>query len=101
MSPEPVVPQIDGLVHEPARLRLLVYLSLLERADFVYLLRESGLSRGNLSVQMTKLSEAGCVEVEKRFVDRRPRTTFSLTEEGRRRLSEYRRTMGEILEALS
>ncbi len=97
MRGEPAIPQIDAFIHEPARLRLLAFLSVLKRADFAYLLRESGLSRGNLSVQMTKLSEAGIVEVEKNFVDNRPRTTYSLTAGGRRALREYKRTLVELL----
>ena len=100
MTRGPAVPEIDAFIHEPARLRLLVYLSILERADFTFLLRESGLSRGNLSVQMTKLSEAGFVVVEKNLVDNRPRTTYSLTNEGRRSLREYKRTLGDLLSAL-
>ena len=100
MSREPAIPDIDGFIHEPARLRLLPFLSVLERADFVYLLRESGLSKGNLSVQMTKLHEAGFVDVEKRFVDNRPRTTYSLTAGGRRSLRAYKRTLVELLSAL-
>jgi DNA-binding MarR family transcriptional regulator len=101
MKREPTVPEIDGFIHEPARLRLLVFLSVLERADFAYLLRESGLSRGNLSVQMTKLSEAGFVNVEKSFVDNRPRTTYSLTAGGRRTLRAYKRTLVELLSNFS
>ena len=64
MSGDPVVPEIDTLVHEPARLRLLTYLSLLERADFVYQLGQSGMSTGNLSVQLGRLNEAGLVRVD-------------------------------------
>ncbi len=100
MSGDPVVPEIDTLVHEPARLRLLTYLALLERADFVYLLGQSGLSKGNLSVQMGKLSAAGLVQVDKEFVDNRPRTTYTLTSAGRTRLARYRQTLDSILTAL-
>ena len=100
MRPDLAVPEIDGFIHEPARLRLLIFLSLLERADFVYLLRQSGLSKGNLSVQMSKLSEAGLVDVDKRFVDKRPRTTYRLTQTGRRKLGQYKRTLTELLSAL-
>ena len=95
-----LVPEIDAFVHEPARLRLLAFLAMLERADFVYLIRHSGLSRGNLSVQMTKLAEAGYVEIDKRFVNNRPQTVYRLTDDGREALRVYRRDMASILEAL-
>ena len=99
-KPTAVVPEIDAFIHEPARLRLLAFLAMLERADFVYLMQHSGLSRGNLSVQMTKLADAGYVEIEKRFVNNRPRTVYGLTDDGREALRAYRRDMASILEAL-
>ncbi len=43
---------------------MLAFLAMLERADFVYLLQQSGLSRGNLSVQMTRLADAGYVAID-------------------------------------
>lgn len=94
------VPEIDAFLHEPARLRLLVFLSVLKRADFMFLLRQSGLSKGNLSVQMGKLEEADLISVDKSFVDNRPRTTFALTEKGRDALRGYKRTMNDVLAAL-
>lgn len=96
----PVVPSVDAFLHEIGRLRLLAFLSVLERADFVYLLRQSGLSRGNLSVQMSKLSEAGFVDIEKGFAGNRPRTVYSLTKRGRTALRAYKADMTTLLEAL-
>jgi len=99
-NPAAVVPEIDAFVHEPARLRLLAFLAMFERADFVFLIRHSGLSRGNLSVQMTKLADAGYVEIDKRFVNNRPRTLYRLTDAGRAALRAYRQNMTTILSAL-
>ena len=64
----------DRLLHEPARLRLLANLAVVRKADFTWLLNQTGLSRGNLSVQMGRLAEAGLVSIEKTFRDNRPRT---------------------------
>jgi len=97
---EPVVPNVDAFLHELARLKLLAFLSVLKKADFVYLLRASGFTRGNLSVQMTKLAEAGLVDIEKSFVDNRPRTVYSLTPRGRAALRAYKADMTTLLEAL-
>ena len=94
------MPEIDTFVHEPARLRLLVFLAMLERADFVYLVTHSGLSRGNLSVQMSKLAEAGYVAIDKSFANNRPHTLYRLTDAGREALRAYRRDMTTILSAL-
>jgi DNA-binding MarR family transcriptional regulator len=95
------LPNLDVLVHEPARLRLLVFLALVERADFMYLLRQTGLSRGNLSVQASKLVAAGLIAATKELADGRPRTTFALTARGRTALEKYRDTMLQMLSALA
>lgn len=96
----PTVPVVDEFLHEVARLKPLALLSVLKRADFVYLLRHSGLSRGNLSVQMTKLSDAGFVDIDKSFVANRPRTTYTLTRKGRAALAKYKADMTMLLESL-
>ena len=84
---------IDRVVHEPARLLVLCHLYVLESADFLYLLRKTGLTRGNLSAHMRKLESAGYVDVEKTFVDRLPLTVFRLTPVGRKALRKYRKQM--------
>lgn len=94
------LPEIDELLHEPARLRLLAYLSVVRRADFTFLLKLSGLSRGNLSVQMSKLGKAKLVSIEKTFRDNRPRTVYQLTERGTVALRKYKHNMLTILSTL-
>ena len=94
------IPEIDYLLHEPARLRLLVLLAVVKRVDFTYLLKLSGMSRGNLSVQMNKLGDARMVKIEKSFKDNRPRTMYQLTAKGTKALREYKRTMKAILATL-
>jgi len=84
---------IDRVVHEPARLLILCHLYVLKSADFLYLLRNTGLTRGNLSAHMRKLESAGYVDVEKTFVDRLPLTVFRLTRVGRSALRRYRKQM--------
>ena len=100
MATDLTVPEIDAFLHEPVRLRLLALLSVIGRADFMYLLRQSSVTRGNLSVQMAKLVEAGIVTADKSLVNSRPRTTFALTVQGREALRQYKRTMGEVLAVL-
>lgn len=93
----PSIPEVDTLIHEPARLRTLALLAMVDRADFMYLLRTTGLSRGNLSVQMGKLEAAGLVHLDRELVGRRPRTSYSLSETGVEALREYKRTMIGLL----
>jgi DNA-binding MarR family transcriptional regulator len=93
----PLIPEVDPFLHEPARLRVMVFLTMVDAADFMYLLRQTGLSRGNLSVQMGRLEEAGLVHASKREVDGRLRTAYALTAEGLAALRAYKSTMQEIL----
>jgi DNA-binding transcriptional ArsR family regulator len=94
------LPQIDDLLHEPARLRLLLLLSVVKRTDFTYLLKLSGMSKGNLSVQMNKLADAKIVTIDKSFQGNRPRTMYELTAQGRKALRAYKKNMKTILAAL-
>ena len=89
--------ELDRLIHEPARLLVVALLAELKAADFSFLQREAELSNGNLSSHMSRLEEAGYVNVEKRFVDRRPQTIYRLTPRGREAWTEYRRTMRRLL----
>ena len=93
----PPVKEIDRLIHEPARLLIVAHLYVVEAADFLYLMNQTGLTFGNLSSHMSKLEEAGYIEVEKTFVDKRPNTRLRLTEKGRRAFEEYRRNMRGLL----
>jgi len=98
--PGSVIPELDAFLHEPARLRVLAFLAMVDAADFMYLLRQTGLSRGNLSVQMGRLEAAGAVRASKREVDGRLRTTYSLTDSGLQALRVYKSAMGKVLAAI-
>ena len=80
---------LDRLVHEPGRLAILTVLSSVTDADFVFLQRATGLTKGNLSSHLTKLEEAGLVAIEKRFVRKKPNTNIALTEVGRMRITQH------------
>jgi DNA-binding HxlR family transcriptional regulator len=89
--------QIDKLIHEPARLLIMAHLFVVERADFLFLMRHTGLTFGNLSSHMSKLEEAGYIEVEKEFIGKRPNTKLSLTEAGRTAFTEYKEKIVNIV----
>lgn len=93
--------EIDRVIHEPARLLILAYLSVVESADFLFLMNQTKLTRGNLSSHLSKLETAGYVEIKKQFVDKIPRTLLALTEKGRNAFHEYRRNMKKVLDSLS
>ena len=100
MIPEiQTVAQLDRLVHEPARLMILMILQGVGEADFLYLLREGEFTQGNLSSHLLKLEEAGYVEIEKKFKGKRPLTICRLTPKGETALSSYSRRLIRALQA--
>lgn len=84
---------LDRVVHEPARLMIVTILSVVEAADFVYLLHETALNKGTLSSHLARLEEAGYVEIKKTFRGKVPRTLLRLTKPGRQAFEEYRQTL--------
>lgn len=81
--------EVDRLIHEPARLRILTILSGVGIADFSFMLNTLGLTKGNLSSHMDRLEKAGYVDVKKSFNGRVPHTEFKLTSAGREALEQY------------
>ncbi len=92
----PDVQAIDKLIHEPVRLLLMAHLYVVESADFLFLMNQLGLTFGNLSSHMSKLEEAGYINVEKEFVDKKPLTKLSLTEAGRKAFEDYKNRMRHL-----
>ena len=80
---------LDRLIHEPGRLAILTVLSSVTDADFVFLQRTTGLTKGNLSSHLAKLEDAGLVAIEKRFVRKKPNTNVALTAEGKQRIANH------------
>ena len=80
---------LDRLIHEPGRLAILTVLSSVRNADFVFLQRTTGLTKGNLSSHLAKLEQAGLVDIEKRFIRKKPNTSVSITATGRERIAHH------------
>ena len=89
--------QVDRVIHEPARLMIVAVLAAIAEADFQYLLQTTGLTKGNLSVHLSKLEDAGYVEIEKSFRGKYPLTICRLTSEGGKVLEAYRKLMKSVL----
>ncbi len=89
---------LDRVIHEPARLRIVALLVGAKEADFLWLLRETGLTKGNLSSHLAKLEEAGYVEIEKSFRGKIPLTIVRLSSPGRRAFQDYKRAMKGLLD---
>jgi DNA-binding MarR family transcriptional regulator len=94
------IADIDRTIHAPARLMILAFLSVVESADFTFLLNQTGLTRGNLSSHLSKLEAAEYISVEKEFVERIPRTLIRLTGDGREAIETYRENMRQVVDQL-
>jgi len=88
---------VDRIIHEPARLMIVALLAAVEEADFQYLHQATGLTKGNLSVHLSKLEEAGYVAIEKTFRGKYPLTICRLTKLGGKVLQDYRNVMKAAL----
>jgi DNA-binding MarR family transcriptional regulator len=80
---------LDRRIHEPARLSILTALAACQSADYLFLQRLTGLTGGNLSSHLSKLEEVGLIQVEKRFVDKRPKTQVQITVKGRSAIESH------------
>lgn len=88
--------EIDKLIHEPARLKIMAQLYVVEEADFIFLMRQTGLTWGNLSSHMSKLEAAEYIEVRKEFLDKKPHTILKLTSKGRDAFRNYRSAIDQV-----
>jgi DNA-binding transcriptional ArsR family regulator len=87
------ISELDRVIHEPGRLMIAALLFAVEKADFLYLLHETGMNKGTLSSHLSRLEEARYVEVEKTYRGKVPQTLLHLTKAGRKAFEEYRRKM--------
>lgn len=80
---------LDPILHNQLRLAVISLLVTVEEGDFTFLLDHTGATRGNLSVQITKLKEAGYITVKKGFKDNYPHTTCSISAKGLKAFEGY------------
>ncbi|MBN2074372.1 MAG: transcriptional regulator [Dehalococcoidales bacterium] len=88
--------EIDRIVHEPVRLMVMSLLYVVESVNFTFLMNQTDLTWGNLSGHISKLEEAGYLEVEKTFKGKRPNTTLKLSSRGRQAFRDYAITMKQL-----
>lgn len=93
----PEIPDLDPVVHAPLRLAVLTILSTINEADFTYLKETTDSSDGNLSAHLGRLEKAGYLKSKKKFVSRKPQTTYRMTSAGREALLSYVGQMKKLL----
>ena len=87
---------LDRMIHEPSRLAIMTILRRTAGADYLFIRRLTGLSKGNLSNHLAKLEEAGLVSIGKHFEGKKPVTTVKLTHEGQETIEAYWKEMERI-----
>jgi DNA-binding transcriptional ArsR family regulator len=89
--------KLNPLLHQELRLAIVSFLATVEAADFKKLTEVTGASKGNLSVQITKLQTAKYIDVTKSFKGNYPHTECSLTDQGKKEYAEYIKELKQML----
>jgi len=89
---------LNPVLHQRTRMAIMSLICTAEEPlEFTELLKRLNLTKGNLSLHLRKLEEAGYLRVKKEFVERIPRTSYSATPTGRRDFSAYLALLEEII----
>jgi len=94
----PSLTEVDRLIHEPSRSVILAILAATKSADFLYLQRETGLTKGNLTIHISKLEKAGFIGIEKTYRGKVPLTLCKITNKGRKAFEIYRKQLKQFIE---
>lgn len=91
--------QLDKMIHEQARLKILVLLASSPEGvlSFTEIRKQLEMTAGNLSIQLKTLEEAGFVELEKRIEGKKPVTDARLTPRGKQALLDYISSLEHLL----
>lgn len=84
---------LDPILHNELRLKIMAALDSLDDADFVYLKGLTKATSGNLSVQLTKLEEAGYIKVSRSGEGRGSHTVCRITPKGISAFRAYRKAL--------
>ena len=94
--------QLDPVIHQPLRLRIMAALTALEHEEwfhFVDLRKMLGATDGNLGAHLQKLEEKGYIEIEKKFLNKKPCTLVKVSDTGRVAFVAHARALKAILGA--
>ena len=93
------LPDIDRLIHEPARYNIMALLYVVDRAEFLFVRNQLHMTPGNLSAHVSKLEDAQYLLVQKKFIGKKPRTFLKLTDLGKEAFDRYRNEMKLLFSA--
>ena len=81
--------ELDPILHSQLRLAVMSILISTKEAEFSSLKEKTNATSGNLSVQISKLREAGYIEIQKQFNNNYPQTLCKITTLGREAFENY------------
>jgi DNA-binding transcriptional ArsR family regulator len=93
------ISELNRVIHEPGRLMIVALLRVVKECDFLYLLHETEMNKGNLSSHLARLEKVGYVEIEKTYRGKVPQTLLRLTHEGCVAFDHYRKGLKAVLPA--
>jgi DNA-binding MarR family transcriptional regulator len=93
------IADLDRIIHEPGRLMIVTLLYAVDRADFLYLLHETGMNKGTLSSHISRLEKEDYIEVVKTYREKVPQTLLLLKEAGRKAFRQYRQNLKIAVDA--
>lgn len=93
-------PAVDRLIHEPVRYNVMALLYVVERAEYLFVLNQTKVTSGNLTAHVAKLENAGYLAIEKKFVNKKPKTFLKITAHGQEAFDDYRSEMKKRLDVL-
>lgn len=91
---------LDSTVHGPTRLGILTLLTIDSAMDFSDLKKRLNVPDGVLGAHLQKLEECGYISCHRRFVGRRPKTTYRLQPAGSEAFARYLETMARLIQAV-
>ena len=89
---------LNPLLHSQLRLAIMSLLISVEEADYSYVKEQTEASSGNISVQMSKLEEAGYIEITKSFKNKKPNTSYRITDKGIEAFEAYVNTIQQYID---
>jgi DNA-binding MarR family transcriptional regulator len=99
MGNNPIIPilTIDRIIHEPARMLIMSILYAASEVDFLFLLNETDLTKGNIATHTRKLEEEGYIKIKKEFIGKKTHSTYVMTTAGKKCFKAYCESMYDIL----
>ena len=92
-----LVKQLNKTFENRIKLGIMSHLMVEEKADYMSLKNMFELTDGNLASHVNSLEREGYVVVKKKFVDKRPNTSYQITAKGRKAFNEHLDAMEKML----